>query len=209
MRVLWFSVALLFVDQLTKALVVLNMTPGTSIPVIGNWFKLTFTTNPGMAFGLEIAPKLGLTLFSIIATIAIFFYIRAVRNYPLSYRLALAGIMGGAAGNVIDRTFYGVIYQGQPLFYGEVVDFIHFDIWRGVVDLPLMGERFVALFPIWNVADMAIVIGVVAVILLQGSAHRAMEKSEEPETSEETGQDTLSSFEEPVSNPLDDVSRSG
>lgn len=205
MRVLWFSVALLVVDQLTKVLVVVNMTPGMSIPVLGDWFKLTFTTNPGMAFGLEIAPKLGLTLFSIIATIAIFFYIRAIRNYPLGYRLALAGILAGAAGNVIDRTFYGVIYQGRPLFYGEVVDFIHFDIWRGMADLPLLGERFVALFPIWNVADMAIVVGVAVAILLQGSAHRAMEKSEEPETSDEPTQDVLSSFEEPVPDPFDDA----
>lgn len=205
MRVLWFSVALLFVDQLTKLLVVLTMTPGTQIPIIGDWFKLTFTTNPGMAFGLEVVPKLGLTLFSIAATVAIFFYLRFVRDYPLGFRLALAGILGGAAGNVIDRTFYGVIYQDLPLFHGEVVDFIHFDIWRGMADIPLIGERFIALFPIWNVADMAIVIGVVAVILLQGSAHRAMHPPDEPEPSSEPLPDVPSSLEEPAPEPFDDA----
>lgn len=180
MRVLWFSIALLAIDQISKTIIVRTMAGGPSIPVIGDWFKLTYTTNPGMAFGLELGPKLFLSLFSIVATVAIIGYLWMVRTGPLSYRLALAAIIGGAAGNVIDRTFYGLIYGHGPLFYGEVVDFIHFDIWRGMVDLPLLGERFVALFPIWNVADMAIVIGVAVVILTQGAFHRAMTQEAPP-----------------------------
>lgn len=174
MRVLWFSLALLALDQASKQLVVMTMTPGQSIPVIGDLLRFTYTTNPGMAFGLEVGPKLFLTLFSIAATIGIIVYMWYVRSGPIGYRMALAGIVGGAMGNVIDRTFYGVIYGYAPLFHGEVVDFIHIDLWRGVVDVPLLGPMFIPLFPIWNVADMAIVIGVAVIILFQGRFQRQM-----------------------------------
>jgi signal peptidase II len=176
MRVLWVSLAILVVDQLTKVWVVQTMFPGQSIPVLGDWFKLTYTTNPGIAFGLEVGPKLALSLFSVVATMAIVAYLWYVRSGPLGYRIALATIIGGAMGNVIDRTFYGLVMPGQdaPLFFGEVVDFIHFDIWRGMVDLPLVGSVYVPLFPIWNVADMAIVLGVATIIIFQSRFHAEM-----------------------------------
>lgn len=175
MRVLWVSLALLVLDQVTKTWVVASMVPGQQIPLLGDWLKLTFTTNPGMAFGLTLGSKLFLTLFSVVATAAIVVYLWMVRTGPAAYRLALAAIIGGAAGNIIDRVFYGVIYGTAPLFYGEVVDFIHVDLWRGFVEVPLLGTRFITLFPIWNVADMAIVLGVAAVILLQHHFHHQME----------------------------------
>lgn len=178
MRVLWLSLAILVVDQLTKIWVVQTLDPGFSVPILGDWLKFTFTTNPGMAFGMELGSKLFLSLFSIVATVAIGVYLWFIRAAPLGYRLALAAIIGGAMGNVIDRTFYGAVYGYAPLFYGEVVDFIHVDVYRGVLDLPLLGERFVALFPIWNVADMGITLGVVAILLLQGRFQRAMEARE-------------------------------
>lgn len=183
MRVLWVSLALLVVDQLTKFWVVATMYPGESIPVLGSVLRLTYTTNPGMAFGLEVGPKLFLSLFSIVATVGIAVYLWFVREGPLGYRLALAAVIGGAAGNVVDRTFYGVLFGYAPLFHGEVVDFIHVDVFRGVVDLPLLGPTFVALFPIWNVADMAIVLGVAGVILLQKpfQRHMAARTAERPE----------------------------
>jgi len=180
MRVLWFSFILLAVDQATKVVVKLTMFPGQSIPIIGDVLKFTFTTNPGMAFGLEIGPKLFLSLFSIVATVAIIGYLWVVRDGPLGYRLALAGIIGGAMGNVIDRTFYGVFYGYGPLFYGEVVDFIHIDLWRGVLDIPLLGPTFIPLFPIWNVADMAIVIGVAVIILFQRRFQESMAARHRP-----------------------------
>jgi len=189
MRVLWVSLALLVADQLTKVWVVATMVPGQSIPVVGSVLRLTYTTNPGMAFGLEVGPKLFLSLFSIVATVAIVVYLWYVRTAPWGYRLALAAIIGGAAGNVIDRTFYGVFYGYAPLFYGEVVDFIHIDLWRGVVDLPLLGPRFIPLFPIWNVADMAIVLGVGAIILFQGYFGREMAAQEAARRGEPTSAD--------------------
>src|SRR5690606_30807988 len=88
-------------------------------------------------------------------------------------------IVGGALGNIIDRTFYGVIYGYGPLFYGEVVDFVHVDLWRGYVPdwVPFLGGDYMALFPIWNVADMAIVVGVAAIILFQRQFHEGMERA--------------------------------
>ena len=183
MRVLWVSLAILFVDQVTKQIVHATMVPGQSIPLLGDLLKLTYTTNPGMAFGMTIGSKLFLTLFSIIATFLIVLYLWNVRRGPLGYRLSLALIVGGALGNIIDRTFYGVLgISGDgtgALFHGEVVDFIHVDLWRGIVAdwVPFWGGEFMALFPIWNVADMAIVVGVAAIIVFQKRFHEGLEQS--------------------------------
>ena len=183
MRVLWVSLAILLVDQVTKQIVHAAMVPGQSIPLVGDLLKLTYTTNPGMAFGMELGSKLFLTLFSIIATFLIVLYLWNVRRGPWGYRLSLALIVGGALGNIIDRTFYGVLgISGDgtgALFHGEVVDFVHVDLWRGVVAdwVPFWGGEFMALFPIWNVADMAIVVGVAAIIVFQKRFHEGLERA--------------------------------
>ncbi|MEM6325894.1 MAG: signal peptidase II [Bacteroidota bacterium] len=174
MRVLWATFLIVVADQITKLVVQANMTYGDSIPVIGEFFRFTYTENPGMAFGLTVGSKLFLTLFSVAATILIFVYLRHVRWAPLGYRLALAFVLGGALGNVIDRVFYGVAFGECPpspegmsrLFYGCVVDFIHFDIWRGEVF-----GRYIALFPIGNIADLMIIAGVVLILVTQGTFH--------------------------------------
>lgn len=176
MRILWVSFALIVTDQLTKQWVHATMLPGESIPILGEVLRLTYTTNPGMAFGLTLGSKLFLTLFSILATVMIGVYLWYVRKGPWGYRLSLALIIGGAVGNVIDRTFYGVFYGYAPLFYGEVVDFIHVDFWRGIVAewVPFFGGNYLSLFPIWNVADMAIVVGVAAIIVFQKRFHEGL-----------------------------------
>ena len=184
MRVLWATFALVVVDQITKLVVKYNMVIGESIPVVGRLFRFTFTENPGMAFGLTVGSKLFLTLFSIAATILIFLYLRRVRWAPLGYRLALAFVLGGALGNVIDRVFYGVAFgECRPsppgssrLFYGCVVDFLHLDVYQG----PLFG-RMVALFPIGNIADVAIIVGVVLILVTQGRFHQAVQEREATE----------------------------
>lgn len=177
MRVLWVALAVVLADQATKLAVKLQMYPHESIPVVGRLFRLTFTENPGMAFGLTLGSKLALTLFSIVATIAIAAYLWAVRRGPLGYRLALALILGGAFGNIIDRTFYGAIWgECEPpgttahrLLYGCVVDFIHLDVWSGLLPswLPFVGGEPFALFPIGNIADLAIIAGVAAILVFQ------------------------------------------
>ncbi|MGB3543170.1 signal peptidase II [Rubrivirga sp.] len=178
MRVLWVSALIVVVDQITKLVVKSEMVLGESIPVIGRLFRLTFTENPGMAFGLSIGSKLFLTLFSIAATILILVYLWRIPWAPYGYRLSLALVLGGALGNVIDRTFYGMAFgecaPSDPglsrLFYGCVVDFVHFDVWRGEIF-----DRTIALFPIGNIADLAIIAGVVGILITQNRFHEAAE----------------------------------
>ena len=176
MRVLWVTFFLVIADQATKLIVKYNMALGESIPVVGRLFRFTFTENPGMAFGLTVGSKLFLTLFSVLATVLILVYLWRVKWAPFGYRLALALVLGGALGNVIDRVFYGVAfgecYPSPPgsarLFYGCVVDFLHLDVFRGEV----FGKPL-ALFPIGNIADVAIIAGVVLILVTQGRFHEA------------------------------------
>ncbi len=189
MRVLWVTFFLVIADQITKLVVKTQMSLGQSIPVVGDLFKFTFTENPGMAFGLTVGSKLFLTLFSVLATVLIFLYLRHVRWAPFGYRLALALILGGALGNVIDRVFYGAMWgECSPpsppgstrLFYGCVVDFLHLDVWSGVVaqSVPVFGGRYIALFPIGNIADVTIIVGVVLILLTQSRFHHATQEHE-------------------------------
>ena len=180
----WFSrslmiiVMVIFVDQLSKVIVLKTMYRGQSIPVFGEWLRLTFTENPGMAFGIEFGPPAMITIFSLIATVLIVLYLFKVGGMFTPYRISLSMVLGGAFGNIIDRVFYGKILYGEPYFLGKVVDFIHFDIWRGIVPegMPFLGGKYLALFPIWNVADMAIVLGVAGILFFQRRFHDLLEK---------------------------------
>ncbi len=175
MRVLWITATVILVDQVTKVLVYLNMYRNQSISILGDWLKLTFTENPGMAFGIDFGPRGLVTMLSIGATVLIIVYMWRVRSGYWPYLMSLALILGGALGNIIDRVFYGVVFGYGPLFMGKVVDFVHVDIWRGTLDelIPFVGggDMYFALFPIWNVADMAIVGGVVGILLFQQRFH--------------------------------------
>ena len=165
--------AVIFIDQITKVIVLNTMTLGQSIPLLGDWLKFTFTENPGMAFGIRFGPPAMITIFSILATFLIILYLFKIGSLYSPYRTSLSFVLGGALGNIIDRVFYGAILYDQPLFLGKVVDFIHFNIWRGYVpdNIPFIGGSYMALFPIWNVADMSIVLGVVGIIYFQKRFH--------------------------------------
>ena len=173
MRVLWVSVIIVLCDQLAKLAVLKTMVRSRSIPVIGDWLKLTYTENPGMAFGVEFGPPAMISILSIVATIVIVGYFYRVRNGYRPYRLSLALVLGGAVGNIVDRVAYGKLFYDMPLFQGRVVDFFHLDIWRGFLPdwIPLMGGKAVALFPIGNIADIAIIAGVVGIIWFQKRFH--------------------------------------
>ena len=157
------------------------MPPYRSIGLLGDWLKLTFTENPGMAFGITFGPVGLITGFSIVATMLIIVYMYRVRKGYTPYRASLALILGGAVGNIIDRLFYGMFFGYGEFFRGRVVDFIHINIWNGLVPegVPLIGGTYMALFPIFNVADMAIVIGVVGILVFQKKFHlQLMETTE-------------------------------
>ena len=124
MKALYISLAVVIVDQVSKLLVkgfslpFLNfnfdgMYLGQVIPVIGDFFRITFVENPGMAFGFDPGSnfKLIISIFSLIASFGLIFYLYVIRNRSWSLKIAIALILGGAVGNLIDRTFYGIIYN--------------------------------------------------------------------------------------------------
>lgn len=204
MKVLNLSLFVVILDQISKLLVkgisipFLNinfegMEYGQSINIIGDIFKFTFVENPGMAFGIDVGgySKFFLSLFSLIASIAIIIYIYKVREQKLLFRLSLALILGGAVGNLIDRFFYGVIYDYAPLLYGRVVDFLHFD----ALGFTIFGKTFDS-FPIFNVADSAVTVGVAVLLIFH--------KSFEPKSESEESNLENSEIIEPVKVLVDD-----
>lgn len=194
MRTIWLAAMVVIVDQAAKIAVVTTMYRGQSIPLIGDWFRLTYTENPGIAFGIPLPPGMA-TVFSVAATALIVYYLLQIGNAYTPYRLSLTLVLGGAIGNIIDRVLYGWILYGEPLFMGRVVDYIHFDVWRGRIPdaVPLIGGHYTALFPIWNVADMAIVVGVIGIISTQGRYHRRLvELAEAGKVAEEGSGESVS-----------------
>ena len=188
MRLLWIAAGVVLLDQTTKVVVRLTMAmpPYRSISLLGDWLKLTFTENPGMAFGISFGPAGMVTAFSIAATILIIVYLYRVRKEYAPYRFSLALILGGAVGNIIDRMFYGMLFDYGNFFQGRVVEFIHVNLWSGYVSdaVPLVGGTYMALFPIWNVADMAIVVGVVGILVFQKKFHKILAEAAEAREAE-------------------------
>ncbi len=185
MKVLYVTGCIVVIDQVSKLLVkgfeipFLNlyhsgMPLGASYPLIGDFLRLTFIENPGMAFGIDVGGKLFLTLFSIAATIGIFIYLYKIRNEAFVIRLSLAMILGGAIGNLIDRVFYGVIFGEGSLFYGKVVDFIDVDFFN----FELLGYHMTR-WPVFNFADASVSIGVILLLIF----HRQFTQAGEPELS--------------------------
>ncbi|TDJ53573.1 MAG: signal peptidase II [Ignavibacteria bacterium] len=190
MRVLYLTLGVIFVDQFSKFYIkginipFLNisfdgMYYGESISVIGDFFRITFIENPGMAFGFNPGSdfKLWISVFSLIASIGLIVYLYVVRNKSLSLRIALALILGGAVGNLIDRTFYGIIYKYAPAFYGKVVDFFDFDFFN----FAIFGRSYDR-WPIFNIADASVTIGVLILILFYRQHQKEDEENFEQES---------------------------
>ena len=110
-----------------------------------------------MAFGFDPGSdfKFLISVFSLVASIGLIIYLYSCREQNLSLRIAIAFILGGAVGNVIDRMFYGIFYGYAPLFYGKVVDFFDFDFFN----FSIFGRSYDR-WPIFNIADAAVSIGV-------------------------------------------------
>ncbi len=172
MRILLVSFVIVIIDQLTKVFVkgfsipfldiyYKGMYNGQKIPIFGDFFRITFIENPGMAFGFDpgLSYKLWISIFSLAAGIGLIFYLYIIKNQRYTLRLAIAFILGGAVGNLIDRMFYGIFYGYAPLFYGRVVDFLDFDFFN----LTLFGRSYDR-WPIFNIADSAVTIGVIILL---------------------------------------------
>ena len=176
----------LIIDQVTKIWIKTHMYLGECIPVT-SWFEILFVENNGMAFGLEIISKLFLSVFRIVAVIVVGYYLFKIvrsRNISTGYVVCVSLILAGAAGNIIDCLFYGLIFNApmppevavlfpegggyQSLFHGRVVDMLHFPLfsfyWPDWIPW-IGGNRFEFFRPIFNIADSAISVGVVVVVL--------------------------------------------
>jgi signal peptidase II len=182
----YFILALfvIIIDQTSKLLVHHFMYLHQEITVVGNeqfGFKLHYLLNPGMAFGIRWNNEFGkvaLTAFRIAAMFGIGYYLvkMAKKNAHMGFLWCMALILGGAVGNVIDSTFYGVLLNNQPAnsptpwFHGQVIDMLFFPLfdftwptWMPYVG----GDYFLFFSPVFNIADSSIFIGVVIILLFQ------------------------------------------
>ena len=177
------ALGVIVIDQTSKLLVYYNMDMGTAgeIEVIGDWFKLHYLLNPGMAFGLKWSHEFGkllLTLFRLGAMVGIGYYIVYLyrQNAKTGLLWCMGLILGGAVGNVIDSTFYGVFLDNAPAdsptpwFHGQVIDMLFFPLFDGYYPewVPVIGGDYFLFFsPVFNIADSSIFIGVVLILIFQ------------------------------------------
>ena len=182
-RVIWCSVLLaIFIDQAIKIAVKTSMALGDGFSVFGDWFQIRFIENNGMAFGMELFDKIYLTGFRLIAVAFLVYLIaKLIRNreYPLGFVFAVAMIMAGAAGNIIDCLFYGEIFSSShgevarfvpwgegyaSFFEGRVVDMFYLPLFTWPQWMPFVGgDIFFA--PVFNFADACISCSVVAMLI--------------------------------------------
>jgi len=186
------SLVVIIVDQMVKMLVHYNMQMGSQgqMLILGELFKLHYLTNPGMAFGMRLDfeyGKLMLTVFRIGAMFAIGYYLYSLvkKEANVGLLICIALILGGAVGNLIDSIFYGVCLDNAPFdaptpwFHGQVVDMFYIDIWEGYLPgwIPFMGGNYMALWPVFNIADASIFIAICCIIIFR----RRYFKNEEAE----------------------------
>ncbi|EOZ96556.1 Lipoprotein signal peptidase [Indibacter alkaliphilus LW1] len=201
----YFGIALLviLIDQAVKLVVHYQMDFGTpgQIKVIGDWFKLHYTTNPGMAFGMQLGSEYGkliLTTFRLVAMFGIGYYLYYIieKKMHTAYIVCISMILGGAIGNLIDSIFYGVWLENAPYnapnpwFHGQVIDMFYIDIWEGYLPewIPVFGGSYTALWPIFNIADAAIFVGVAIILIFQ---NKFFKENEEKKTVEEEEVDEI------------------
>lgn len=179
-------VAILLIDQIIKIEVKTNMTLGEAKRVT-DWFYIEFIENNGMAYGMKFINKLVLSLFRLYAIGFIGYYLAKIikKNVaPLGYIVLIAMVLAGAAGNLIDCLFYGLIFDASTPFtvsqfvpfgegyssflHGKVVDMFYFPIiqttWPEWVPY-FGGSEYVFFSPVFNFADACISVGVVALLL--------------------------------------------
>lgn len=165
-RLLILGVFLVIIDQVSKVLIKTNFELGEQINILGEWFRLCFIENEGMAFGMSFGGSVGkflLSFFRIILSGALIWWIRSLikkGNTPTGVLVGLTLITAGAIGNIIDCLFYGLIWDYAPFMFGKVVDMLYFPIIRD-------GSRVIFFSPVFNFADSCVTVGAFYLILFQ------------------------------------------
>lgn len=186
--ILLLILTILAADQVLKFWIKTNMALGDEYRIVGNWFIIHFVENKGMAFGFEFGGEYGklfLSLFRIIAVIAIGWYLtRMIKTgEPFGFLAGVALILSGALGNIIDSAFYGMIFDhsyGQvaeflpegggysSFLHGNVVDMFYFPVITGTYPdwFPFWsGNEFIFFRPVFNIADSSITIGISIILI--------------------------------------------
>lgn len=186
----WWAVFVILLvviaDQALKLYIKTHFYWGESLKVLP-FFELRFVQNPGMAFGWQLGSKLFLTLFRILMVGLLGWYLvrlRKVRQVPVGYVVCFALITAGASGNIFDCVFYGEFFNNPyppqvahfvpwgtgygTLFEGMVVDMLYFPLFSFVWPqwMPWVGgETFSFFDPVFNIADAAISVGIIVLLL--------------------------------------------
>jgi signal peptidase II len=178
---------LILIDQSIKVFIKTHFILGEEIQIF-DWFIIHFTENNGMAFGLEFGGYLGKTLLTLFRIIVVVIGIKYViglsrTKTPNGALIALGLVIGGAIGNIIDSSFYGIIFNESynnlaqflpetggysSLLHGKVVDMLYFPLLNSHYPdwLPIWGgEHFIFFRPVFNIADVGISAGIFMILL--------------------------------------------
>lgn len=193
-KLIILGVLLVVIDQIVKVLVKTNMSLGEVIPVFGDWFRLCFVENEGMAFGMKfggVAGKFCLSLFRILLFGLLTWWISSLARksvapdgtrallpdgktpvVPEGVLVGLTLIAAGAMGNLVDCLFYGMIFDYAPFMFGRVVDMLYFPlidtVWPAWVPF-VGGDRLLFFAPIFNFADSCVTVGALYLLIFQYS----------------------------------------
>jgi len=200
-KALLLAIILLVIDQIIKVWIKTNMTLGENIIIFGDWAKIHFTENKGMAFGMQFGGEIGkllLSLFRIAAIIGIIWYLYDISKKKFSgiAIFSISLVLAGATGNIFDSAFYGVIFSESTFYqeavfmpeaggyakflHGSVVDMFYFPMIRTTYPewVPFFGGSSLEFFrPVFNFADSCISVGVALIIIFR---KKFIPKQEEP-----------------------------
>jgi len=185
LKILFLSLILFLVDQISKlfirgfSLPWFNINhhglfPGESKPVINDVLHLTLVENPGIAFGIDPGESLRdlILIITLMSCIGFLYYLIFAKNASKIVRVSVALILGGAAGNLFDRIFYGYFYNYAPLFQGNVVDFLDIRLFRLFIFNNIHGNY------VFNFADISILSGVfILIYMILGMKNKKKENS--------------------------------
>ena len=197
-KLLILGIALVVIDQVIKVLVKTNMTLGQSFNVLGDWFRIVFVENKGMAFGMAFGGTVGKILLSVFRVVLSAFLIWWVgrlsrrEDVPSGVLVGLTLITAGAIGNIVDSLFYGLVFSEStwtdvafwggnyaPFLCGKVVDMFYFPLIDTYLPdwMPLVGGKHFTFFdPVFNFADSCVTVGAFYLIIFHWKFFSSLEK---------------------------------